>query len=182
MQSLISTSATPYARDAFVPGHFTASGFVRSPDRSAVLLIEHRGLQRWLQPGGHVDPDDPGPLAAAMREIVEETGCADLAPFADGLFGIDVHAIPARHDEPPHRHYDLQFAFQALSGRLDPSDEVAAASLGRARRPFRLWGGPSHAQGRRATGEARLGHRGPGRLLTTFGPRPRLSASRLAAR
>ena len=128
MQSLISTSATPYARDAFVPGHFTASGFVRSPDRSAVLLIEHRGLQRWLQPGGHVDPDDPGPLAAAMREIVEETGCADLAPFADGLFGIDVHDIPARHDEPPHRHYDLQFAFQALSGRLDPSDEVAAAS------------------------------------------------------
>ena len=128
MQSLISTSATPYARDVFVPGHFTASGFVRSPDRSAVLLIEHRGLQRWLQPGGHVDPDDPGPLAAAMREIVEETGCADLAPFTDGLFGIDVHAIPARHDEPPHRHYDLQFAFQALSGRLDPSDEVAAAS------------------------------------------------------
>lgn len=75
-----------------------------------------------------MDPDDPGPLAAAMREIVEETGCADLAPFTDRLFGIDVHAIPARHDEPPHRHYDLQFAFQALSGRLDPSDEVVAAS------------------------------------------------------
>lgn len=128
MQAMVSTSSLPYARESFQPGHFTASGFVRSPDQTSVLLVEHLRLQRWLQPGGHVDPDDSGPLDAAMREIVEETGCAALDPLTDQLFGIDVHAIPARHDEPPHRHYDLQFAFQARTDRLEPSDEVAAAS------------------------------------------------------
>src|SRR5207248_2563727 len=48
----------PFARDHFAPGHFTASGFVLSPDARALLLIRHRKLGRWLQPGGHVDAED----------------------------------------------------------------------------------------------------------------------------
>ena len=40
-------------RDAFSPGHFTASAFVLSPRRDQLLLILHKKLGLWLQPGGH---------------------------------------------------------------------------------------------------------------------------------
>jgi 8-oxo-dGTP pyrophosphatase MutT (NUDIX family) len=60
-------------------GHITASGFVMTPDRSETLLICHKGLNRWLQPGGHVDVDDAEIWYAARREIREETGLTDFA-------------------------------------------------------------------------------------------------------
>src|SRR5437762_10909961 len=44
------------------PGHFTASAFVLSPDYDEVLLIFHKKLGRWLQPGGHVDAGDASPM------------------------------------------------------------------------------------------------------------------------
>jgi 8-oxo-dGTP pyrophosphatase MutT (NUDIX family) len=122
------SSADPLSRYQFEPGHFTASGFVLSPDRRAVLLIDHRRLGRWMQPGGHIDPGDRDPLAAARREIGEETGLLDLQPIVRGLFGLADHPIPARHDEPPHRHYDLKFAFVARATALEASDEVAGAA------------------------------------------------------
>ena len=61
----------PADRDRFEPGHFTASGFVISPNRKALLLIHHRRLDRWLQPGGHIDSEDASPIAAAIREVAE---------------------------------------------------------------------------------------------------------------
>ena len=70
----LARSSDPTDRDRFVPGHFTASGFVVSPDGSSLLLIHHRRLDRWLQPGGHIDPEDASPIAAAAREVTEETG------------------------------------------------------------------------------------------------------------
>lgn len=38
-----------------------------------VLLHHHAGLNRWLPPGGHVDPNET-PDNAATRELLEETG------------------------------------------------------------------------------------------------------------
>ncbi len=127
MLTLTAASPRPCTRSLFTPGHFTASGFVMSPDRAAVLLIEHRRLGRWLQPGGHIDPSDPSPEAAARREIAEETGVADLRLLVPGLFDLDIHPIPPRTDEPAHEHFDLRFAFVARSGDLVPDAEVADA-------------------------------------------------------
>ena len=121
----------PVERDQFVPGHFTASGFVVSPDLSSVLLIHHRRLDRWMQPGGHIDAADETPWAAARREIGEETGMFDLEDLSTGLFGLGHHPIPARHDEPPHRHFDLKFAFLAVGHHLAPSSEVGDVTWGR---------------------------------------------------
>lgn len=117
----------PAARAQFTPGHLTASGFVLSPDRSALLLIHHRRLRRWLQPGGHIDEGDPAPLAAARREVDEETGVADLTELVAGLIGLNRHPIPERHDEPAHHHFDLQFAFIASSWHLEQRVEVIEA-------------------------------------------------------
>ena len=113
----------PTNRDRFDPGHFTASGFVVSPDGSSLLLIHHRRLDRWLQPGGHIDPDDPSPIDAAAREVKEETGVATTSLLPD-LIDLDIHGIPARDPEPEHEHFDLRFAFRALDSELAADDEV----------------------------------------------------------
>ena len=37
--------------------HFTASAFVFDPSEKKALLIEHKKLKFWMQPGGHADGD-----------------------------------------------------------------------------------------------------------------------------
>jgi 8-oxo-dGTP pyrophosphatase MutT (NUDIX family) len=101
----------PFARSSFAPGHFTASAFVWSPDRSALLLVLHGKLHRWLQPGGHFEPGEDDPIAAARREVREEVGV--VADGEEALFDVDVHVIPARGADPAHRHYDLRVLLQA---------------------------------------------------------------------
>jgi len=113
----------PTNRDRFDPGHFTASGFVVSPDGSALLLIHHRRLDRWLQPGGHIDPEDVSPIAAAAREVLEETGIA-TEPIRPNLIDLDIHPIPPRTPEPAHEHFDLRFAFRALDADVIADEEV----------------------------------------------------------
>ena len=107
MLELLATTPDPFNRLQWVPGHFTASAFVQSATRDRVLLIAHPTLGLWLQPGGHIEADDPSPSAAAMREVLEETGLH--AAVSDELFDLDVHQIPARGTAPAHLHFDLRF-------------------------------------------------------------------------
>ena len=123
----LARSADPTDRDRFSPGHFTASGFVVSLDGSSLLLIHHRRLNRWLQPGGHIDPEDTSPIAAAAREVTEETGIA-VEPILQDLIDLDIHSIPPRAPEPAHEHFDLRFAFRALDETLIAADEVIDAT------------------------------------------------------
>ena len=116
-----------FSRTHLDPGHFTASAFVLCPERRRLLLIRHPKLGRWLQPGGHIEPDDSSCQAAAAREVCEETGVADLALFEPGVFDVDVHLIPATSKEGAHAHYDVRYAFTAAREQLTASDEVKAA-------------------------------------------------------
>lgn len=95
------------------PGHFTGSAWLVSADGERALLLHHRKLDRWLQPGGHADGD--GDLAAvALREAEEETGLTGLR-IEGGVFDLDRHLIPARGAEPAHFHYDVRFVVRAGS-------------------------------------------------------------------
>jgi 8-oxo-dGTP pyrophosphatase MutT (NUDIX family) len=103
------------------PGHVTTSAVILNQDGTETLLVRHRGLGRWLQPGGHFEP--PGTLmASALREASEETGLPGLAVDAwhqvsGSPIDIDTHRIPARpiRDEPEHWHHDFRFIVRARS-------------------------------------------------------------------
>ena len=51
-------------------GHLTASGLLFNPQGDAVFLIYHNFLKMWLQPGGHLDPEE-SPFDGALREFIE---------------------------------------------------------------------------------------------------------------
>jgi 8-oxo-dGTP pyrophosphatase MutT (NUDIX family) len=99
-------------------GHLTGSAITVSADGSHVLLLHHRKLDRWLQPGGHGDPGEATGEEVALREALEESGIAGLAlhPTAPRPLDIDVHDIPARGDEPAHQHLDLRYLVIAPQG------------------------------------------------------------------
>jgi 8-oxo-dGTP pyrophosphatase MutT (NUDIX family) len=123
--------ADPFRR-ADPEGHVTASAVVARPSGDSFLLVFHQKLDRWLQPGGHVEPDDPSVFDAALREAKEETGIGGLAePLGDRILDLDVHAIPAFRDEPAHWHYDVRYLLTATDGsapavgaRWFPYDDV----------------------------------------------------------
>ena len=118
--ALLGGSADPLSRTQFEPGHVTAGGFVLSPDRSSVLLVLHRKLGRWLQPGGHIEPDDQDIVAAQRREIDEETGLSDLQWL--GVFDLDVHTFPRRGNDPTHEHFDVRSAFVSGDWEVSAGD------------------------------------------------------------
>jgi len=123
----------PFSR-AQAGAHFTGSAVVVDPRAGRVCLVHHRKLGRWLQPGGHADEADGGSMAAtALREAREETGLAvsHHAPGAAPL-DVDVHVIPARRDEPEHRHLDVRFLLVAEAPETlahDPAESHGARWL-----------------------------------------------------
>jgi 8-oxo-dGTP pyrophosphatase MutT (NUDIX family) len=124
MLALLDSAGDPFSRQRVEPGHFTASAFVLCPERRRVLLIHHQKLGRWLQPGGHVEPADVDLLAAAQREVVEETGVRLAARLGSGIFDVDVHPIPVTAKIGAHRHFDVRYAFLAASLDVQGSAEV----------------------------------------------------------
>ena len=132
MLALLGHGERALSRDFFEPGHFTASAFVLSPERDALLLILHQKLGLWLQPGGHVEPEDVSLEAAARREADEEVGLGALELAYPGIFDVDIHDIPAYSTQPAHQHFDVRFLF------VSPTREVRSSSEAKDARWTRL--------------------------------------------
>jgi len=120
---LLAHGSSPFSRDHFTPGHITGTAVVLAPGRQKFLLVHHRRLDRWLLPGGHVEPEDFQVGDTARREAIEETGVV-LNGQLPLLVGIDVHGIPAKGREPYHLHHDLVFSFAAAEKKLGTSEEA----------------------------------------------------------
>lgn len=90
--------------------HITGSAFVLDA-AGRLLLTHHKKLNRWLQVGGHSEPDEHDPLQTALREAAEESGLTDLrlAPGAPAPLDLDVHRIPARGERAAHDHHDVRY-------------------------------------------------------------------------
>lgn len=123
MLARLDLPADSFSRNSFHSGHFTASGFVVSPDRLSLLLVHHAKLRKWLQPGGHVEPDDVDLESAARREIAEETGLGELE--ARGLVDLDIHRFPKGDGGPAHDHLDVRFGFLAGLWQVRAGDGTA---------------------------------------------------------
>jgi 8-oxo-dGTP pyrophosphatase MutT (NUDIX family) len=115
--AFVARHADPFDR-RIAEGHLTGSAVVVSAAGDRVLLLHHRKLERWLQPGGHAEPGEGDGETVALREATEETGIAGLAlhPIAPRPLDVDVHPIPARGAEPAHRHLDLRYLVVAPAG------------------------------------------------------------------
>jgi 8-oxo-dGTP pyrophosphatase MutT (NUDIX family) len=117
VRQLIENAADCFERTCR-PGHVTGSAWILTQDHTRCLLLHHRKLDCWLQPGGHAD-GQAEIEQVALREAQEESGLTqleldgnpeDLVPL-----DIDVHVIPARLDaagniaEDRHEHHDIRF-------------------------------------------------------------------------
>ena len=112
--------AEPFSRGQ-PRAHFTASALVVDPSRTRTALVHHRKLGIWVQPGGHLDPDDEEYEDAALREVHEETGLSGTVEAPRPLH-LDVHEIPDRPEMPAHLHLDVRFLVVA-DGELTVSEE-----------------------------------------------------------
>ncbi|WP_311260373.1 NUDIX domain-containing protein [Microbacterium sp. WCS2018Hpa-9] len=85
--------------------HATASAMVFDPSLTRTLLVFHAKGRFWVQPGGHLEPDDTSIAEAALRELQEETG-------------VDVPALvePLVYDLD---HHELSSAFGRCASHLD---------------------------------------------------------------
>jgi 8-oxo-dGTP pyrophosphatase MutT (NUDIX family) len=112
--------------------HFTATAFV-TDSQNRVLLLWHKRMQKWMPPGGHIDPNET-PEECARRECKEETGldveiigtdqpdlfehATDEGKMLKKPFAMLLENIPASEarGEPAHQHMDFLF-------RARPIDE-----------------------------------------------------------
>ncbi|MFF8954154.1 NUDIX hydrolase [Streptomyces sp. NPDC014894] len=114
-----------------LPGHVTAGAILVGPD-GRVLHILHNATQKWLLPGGHLEPSDETLLQAAGRELAEETGIPRhvVSPHGETPLHIDIHPVDANpaKGEPAHRHFDFRFLFRTAAdiGELQ-AEEVSDA-------------------------------------------------------
>jgi len=116
--------------------HFTAS--VHVVESGEVLLHDHKTLDLWLPPGGHLDRDEL-PHEAGLREAREETGLdLELVADPDDITAATLRQLPRpRHlqladidvcdGEVAHQHVDMVYFARADDRRLDPGEgEVPA--------------------------------------------------------
>ncbi len=94
----------PVSRDDG-PSHATASALVFDRSLTRTLLVFHAKGQFWVQPGGHLEPDDTSIADAALRELREETG-VDVSEVTEPL----VHDLD---------HHALSSAFGRCASHLD---------------------------------------------------------------
>ncbi len=126
-------SADLISRKNFV-GHAVASGFIVHLPTKRLLLLGHKGLGAFLQPGGHIESEDGSLKQAVFREVEEETGLKPedlkLLPLLESdpevPFDIDTHYIPAndKKAEPEHYHHDcrLLFVTEKSDIEIDPNE------------------------------------------------------------
>lgn len=94
------------------------------------LLLFHPKHQKWLPPGGHLEPNETPP-EAAKREVREETGLEIEFLLQENVwieesnatslprpFSCLLENIPPWKNEPEHQHIDFIYIGRPVGGTL----------------------------------------------------------------
>lgn len=124
---LAEDAGDPFSR-ANMRGHITTSALVLDPALSHTLLIHHRVIGRWLQPGGHHEAGQ-SLWDSALREVSEETGARQLAEhphWGQALpLDIDTHAIAANPAKGEAAHWHHDYAYLVIAPRQTLQAQLA---------------------------------------------------------
>ncbi|MCF8571444.1 NUDIX domain-containing protein [Gordonia sp. HY002] len=107
MLAFVDAADDPCMR-ACVPGHVTGSVIVFDATLRHVLLTLHPRVGKWIQLGGHCEPDDASVAATAAREGLEESGLPSLR-LSDAPVHLHTHPITCSLGVPT-RHLDVRYA------------------------------------------------------------------------
>jgi 8-oxo-dGTP pyrophosphatase MutT (NUDIX family) len=89
---------------------------VLSPDGALTCLVLHGRLGVWVQPGGHLEPEDMTLPMAAAREVEEETGLTGV--LLPQVVALSRHRAPCRPGVVDW-HLDVQHAL-VVTGQPAP--------------------------------------------------------------
>ena len=110
-----------YTRDN-PDAHFTASAWVVSPDRKQVLMAYHNLYGSWAWLGGHADGQQDL-LAAAIREVQEESGLTEVRPVTPDIFSLEILTVDGheKHGQyvSSHLHLNVSYLLEA-----DPDQHI----------------------------------------------------------
>ena len=106
------------------PSHVTASAVVLTPDGRQTCLVLHSRIHAWVQPGGHLEPEDMTLASAAAREVEEETGL--LGEVLPHIAALSRHRAPCRPEVD--WHLDVQHVLVAESQEPVVSPESRAVA------------------------------------------------------
>ena len=102
--------------------HLTASGFVVNGDGTRVLMAHHNLYRVWAWTGGHAD-GDRDLLAAAMREVREESGLTAVRPVSPSIYSVEILTVDGHEKRgvyvSSHLHLNVTYLLEA-----DPADPV----------------------------------------------------------
>ena len=116
---------------------FTARAFIVHENK--ILLIHHKKLKTWIQPGGHVELNED-PEETLWREIKEETGLTrkyleiiypysrpvPLAkkkiPYKQLPMPFDFNVYPYGQDAT-HKHIDISYLIKSSTGKISNEAE-----------------------------------------------------------
>lgn len=102
--------------------HFTASGWVVSPDRTKTLLAYHNLYDSWAWLGGHADGEQDL-LSVAQKEVCEESGLKEAVPVSEDIFSLEILPVFGHEKKgvyvPSHLHLNITFLLEA-----DPETEI----------------------------------------------------------
>lgn len=104
-------------------GHLCGSSWIIDKKRNKTLLIKHPKLNKWMQPGGHIESNET-PYETAIREMEEEANIkeSDIKNTKEILIDAGIHEFK-HSSKPEHVHYDLRYCFDVDSNKVKIKSE-----------------------------------------------------------
>lgn len=96
--------------------HFTVSAWIVNQTFTKVLVAYHNLFDSWGWMGGHVE-GETDLLQAAIREVKEESGLAEVEPVSETIFSLEVLEVAAHLKKgkvvPAHLHLNVTYLLRA---------------------------------------------------------------------